>query len=228
MEVAIERSFDLVEKGWESKVFLKLYISLRTSGLLADLSDKDLKTLIAIATFMDEEGRCFPSQAALAQALGITRPAVAKRVKSLLQYRWQGKPLVTAQKVRHPHGRFENTVYTVLPDSSLKIFGSESKRHVNAAHMAGGHTNHSQTDNGNKTTVTERPRTLARADDPMADQLAREMRDQRSLAYYRHVVARIPARIYLRVRGEVLEEPKIKKSRGAMFAHLIKKYADQR
>jgi hypothetical protein len=179
---------------------------------------------------MDEEGRCFPSQAALAQALGITRPAVAKRVKSLLRYRWQGKPLVTAQKVRHPGGRFENTVYTVLPGSSLKIFGGDGRRHVNAAHMAGGHTNHN-TGNGNKITVTESSQSLTtveRRDDPMADQLAREMRDERSLAYYRHVVARIPASIYLRVRGEVLEEPRIKKSRGAMFAHLIKKYAGQR
>ena len=42
MEVTIEKSFDMLEKSWEDKVFTKLYISLRTSGLLAKLSDKEV------------------------------------------------------------------------------------------------------------------------------------------------------------------------------------------
>jgi len=63
MEVAVERSFDVLEKSWESRVFTKLYHSLRTSGLLAKLSDKDFRTLVCLSTFMDAQGRCYQKAA---------------------------------------------------------------------------------------------------------------------------------------------------------------------
>ena len=122
ISVTIEREFDLLRKQWENRVFVKLYVSMRTSGLLAKISDKDLRTLITLATFMDEDGRCYPSQARLAKALGITQAGVAKRMKTLLAFRWNGKPLVTAVKVRTRGGRFENSIYTILPETSLRIF----------------------------------------------------------------------------------------------------------
>jgi len=223
MEVAIERSFDILEKSWESRVFTKLYHSLRTSGLLGKLSDKDFRTLVCLSTFMDSDGRCFPSQEALAQALGISRTAVTKRVKSLLAFRWQGKPLISAKKVRSPKGKFDNTVYTILPESSLRIFDNkEDKRsHVNTSHVAGGHTNYSQTNNKILNTVTERKMINS---DPLALQLADEMDDMKNLAYYNKVVQKMPVSILLRARGEVLEEKNIKKSKGAMFAYLVKKH----
>lgn len=222
MEVMVEKRFDIVEKSWQSKVFTKLYHSLRTSGLLAQLSDKDFRTLVCLSTFMDAEGRCFPSQEALARAMGISRAAVSKRMKTLLTFRWQEMPLVSATKSRGGQGKFENTIYTILPQSSLGIFDNKKNRanHVNASHVAGVHTNKSQTDN--KNTVTERriPRV-----DPLARQLAQDMSDTRNLPYYVKAVQRLPASVLLRARGEVLEERNIRKSRGAMFAYLVKKHA---
>ena len=223
MEVAIEKKFDILEKSWDSKVFTKLYHSLRTSGLLAALSDKDFRTLICLSTFMDAEGCCFPSQEKLAQSLGITRTAVTKRMKSLLAFRWQGDPLVSARKVRIFNGKFDNTIYTILPESSLRIFDGNKRKpsHVNSRHVAGGDSNKSQTNNKIYNTVTENKTSNI---DPLALQLANDMSDTRSLAYYRSVVRDFPASILLRARGEVLEEKNIKKSRGAMFAHLVKKH----
>ena len=55
MEVAVEKSFDIIDKSWESKVFTKLYHSLRTSGLLAKLSDKNFRTLVCLSTFMNAQ-----------------------------------------------------------------------------------------------------------------------------------------------------------------------------
>lgn len=219
----MERSFDVLEKRWERRVFTKLYHSLRTSGLLAKLPDKDFKTLVCLATFMDAKGHCFPSQEALARALGISRTAVAKRMKSLLSFRWRGKPLVTAQKVRSQGGRFANTVYTILPQSSLAIFDGEAGRpgHVNGGHVAGVHPNQKGTENKILNTVMEGKRPV----DPLALKLAQEMGDTRNLAYYRKVVQEVPASVLLRARGEVLEEKRIKRSRGAMFAYLVKKHA---
>jgi len=223
MEVSVERRFDIVEKSWESRIFTKLYHSLRTSGLLAALSDNNFRTLVCLSTFMDGDGRCYPSQAALAKALGITRTAATKRMKGLLAFRWKGKPLVSATKVRSLRGRFERTIYTILPESSLRIFdkaGGKRDR-VNASHVAGGHTNQSHTNNKIVTTVAEKVTTGI---DPLALQLAQDMDDTRNLAYYRKVVRQLPASILLRARGEVLEEKNIKKSKGAMFAYLTKKH----
>ncbi len=225
MEVAIEKSFDVLDKSWESRVFTKLYHSLRTSGLLARLSDKDFRTLICLSTFMDAKGQCFPSQHALAKALGISRSAVTKRIKSLLAFRWQEKPLVSAKKVRSTMGKYENTIYTILPEASLRIFdtGRESNSHVNASHMAAGHTNKSQTHNKILSTVTEKKTSY---DDPLAVQLAQDMHDSHNLPYYRKAVRQLPASLLLRCRGEVLEERNIKKSQGAMFAYLVRKYTE--
>jgi DNA-binding Lrp family transcriptional regulator len=225
LEVVIEKSFDMLVKSWESRVFTKLYHSLRTSGLLAKLSDKDFRTLVCLSTFMDVNGRCFPSQEALAHALGVSRSAVSKRMKSLLAFRWQGKPLVSVRKVRNNGGKFENTVYTILPESSLRIFNNKENKlsHVNGSHVAGIHTNKNHTDNKILNTVTVEKVSKI---DPLALELAQDMSDARNLAYYRKVTRLVPASILLRARGEVLEENNIKKSKGAMFAYLVKKYAN--
>jgi len=227
MEVVVEKRFDIQEKSWENRVFTKLYHSLRTSGLLADLSDKDFKTLICLSTFMDAEGRCFPSQQALAKSLGISRPAATKRMKSLLAFRWNGKPLVFAKRVRGAEGKFDKNIYTVLPECSLGIFDNKRKlhpNHVNISHVADIHTNQSQTTRKIYNNVTHGKKFKV---DPLALSLANDMGDIRNLAYYQKVTRRLPASILLRARGEVMEERNIKKSRGAMFAHLVKKHASE-
>ncbi|MBI4295048.1 MAG: helix-turn-helix domain-containing protein [Chloroflexi bacterium] len=225
MEVAVERSFGILGKSWESRVFTKLYHSLRTSGLLATLSDKDFRTLVCLSTFMDAQGRCFPSQEAVARALGISRAAVSKRMKSLLAFRWHQKPLVSATKVRSEGGKFDNTIYTILPESSLRIFDGASTKsgHVNNSHVAGVHANDSHTSNKILNNVTEER--AFKTDDHLALDLARDMDDTRNLPYYHKAVRQFSASILLLARGEVLEERHIKKSKGAMFAYLVKKHA---
>ena len=171
---------------------------------------------------MNAEGHCYPSQQALAHALGISRTAATKRMKTLLKFQWCGKPLVSAKKVRNPKGKFDNTVYTILPESSLRIF--DNGNHVNASHVAAVHTNQSQTNNKIFNIVTERKTSN---NDPLALQLAKDMSDVKNLAYYQKAVKILPASVLLRARGEVLEEKDIKKSKGAMFAYLVKKHTQQ-
>lgn len=144
-------------------------------------------------------------------------------MKSLLAFRWKGKPLVHAKKVRGGKGTFDNTIYTILPEASLRIFDSDPNNpdQVNGGHVADAHTNNNQTKNKILNTVTDYKKCI---DDPLAAELARDMGDTKSLPYYQKMVREVPASILLRVRGEVLEEPKIKRSKGAMFAYLVKKH----
>ena len=45
MTTQIEKEFDVLEKRWDERVYVKLYVAARTSGLLAKISDTDWKTL---------------------------------------------------------------------------------------------------------------------------------------------------------------------------------------
>ncbi|SET43323.1 Helix-turn-helix domain-containing protein [Oceanobacillus limi] len=122
IETKTERS--LTDGKSETQIFLKMYVSAVKHGLLADMGDSNWRTLCVIASFMDEDGNCYPTQSQIAKGLGVSRQAAGRRVRKLLEYRWQGRPLVTAIQDRH-EGRFDNTRYTVLPISQIRIFDAE-------------------------------------------------------------------------------------------------------
>ncbi len=121
MAVEIQKEFNVLNKNWQEQVFIKLYTAARTSGFLADISDRNWKTLCVLATFMDNQGNCFPSQAEIATALGVCRQVANERIRSLLNYRWQDKPIVTVAKHRKKvttgkkGQRWDNNRYTILP-----------------------------------------------------------------------------------------------------------------
>jgi hypothetical protein len=128
--VSVERQVetDLATGATETRLFLKMYFEARDSGLLADIGDRRWRTLCCMATYMSEKGLCFPSQARIAKDLGIHRQRANERVQELLQYRFNGRPVLTLERrrVKTSAGeRWGSNVYRVLPISGLGIFGSE-------------------------------------------------------------------------------------------------------
>ncbi|ALS26958.1 helix-turn-helix domain-containing protein [Paenibacillus sp. 32O-W] len=93
------------------RIYVKFYVDAVRSGLVADMGAERFQTLAVIASYMDANGRCFPSQETIAAALGIRRENANKRVKSLLAYKWRGRPVVTAERRR---GRTEYTIDTEI------------------------------------------------------------------------------------------------------------------
>jgi len=72
---------------------------------------------------MDADGRCWPNQWQIAEGLSVARETANRRVKALLAYRWQGEPLVTAEKQRRSEEqRWANVVYTIKTDVLVSIF----------------------------------------------------------------------------------------------------------
>jgi hypothetical protein len=122
--VESQQEFDLFTGEWAHRVFVKLYVAARTSGLLAAISDRDWKTLCTLATYMDGEGYCYPSQAELAAAMGCSRQMANERVRSLAQFRFQEQPVLLIVKgSRGSGGKWTGNGYRVLSLSSLRIYG---------------------------------------------------------------------------------------------------------
>jgi|SRR5699024_1096602 len=107
------------------EVFVKMYVSAVKDGLVADMGDSNWRTLCVIASYMDVEGVAYPTQDLIAKNLGISRQAANKRVRKLLDYRWNGRPIIVSERVRSESGTWENTKYRVLPISQLGIFDRE-------------------------------------------------------------------------------------------------------
>jgi hypothetical protein len=105
------------------KIFVKLYIETRVNGMMAAMSDRDWKTLCVLATYMNQDGQCNPSQARLARDIGVSHTSAWDRVKSLSRFRFNGQPVIDiAEKKRTPSGRFASLNYRILPESGLAIF----------------------------------------------------------------------------------------------------------
>ncbi len=123
VEAQTEHSMTTGKK--ETRIFVKMYVDAVKQGLIADIGDSNWRTLCVIASFMDVDGNCWPTQDQIAKGLGVSRQAASARVRKLTEYRWQGRPLVNAVKVRTEKGTWDNTRYTVLPISQLTIFEGE-------------------------------------------------------------------------------------------------------
>ncbi|MCY9583163.1 helix-turn-helix domain-containing protein [Paenibacillus alvei] len=102
-----------------------MYVDAAKAGLIADMGAQNWTTLCVIASFMDAQGNCYPTQDQIAGYLGVTRQTANKYVRKLLDYRWNNRPVVRAVKDRDTRGKWENTRYTVLPISQLTIFDAE-------------------------------------------------------------------------------------------------------
>jgi hypothetical protein len=101
------------------------HIRCGDSGLLVALPDELWKTLCCLATYMDEDGRCYPSQERLANGLGIRREHMNKWVKRLLAFQFHGEPVMTMTKSRESGqggSRWANNVYHLRPITGLAMF----------------------------------------------------------------------------------------------------------
>lgn len=104
-------------------VFVRIYKEMMKSGLLRKLGAERFETLVVLAFHMKPNGRCYPPQDDLAKIMGIGRQAANRRIKSLLAFRFDNKPiveLVTDEEIDR-----RNNVYRVLPISQVAIFEGE-------------------------------------------------------------------------------------------------------
>jgi hypothetical protein len=112
---------DKVEK---QDIYLRLYLSAFKSGLVAQLPATDFKVFLAICSYMNEAGECYPSIQQIANLTGISKRTVQRSIKELLDFRFQGKPILTRQLVKEGN-QFLRSNYKVNPISQVAIFNGE-------------------------------------------------------------------------------------------------------
>jgi len=123
VSVESQTEYSVTSGATETRIFVKMYVDAAKAGLIADMGAQNWTTLCVIASFMDAEGNCYPTQEQIARYLGVNRQTANKYVNRLIKYRWRDKPVISAVRKRDENnGRWENTRYTVLPISQLAIF----------------------------------------------------------------------------------------------------------
>jgi len=245
--IEIQKEYDTLDQSWENRVFVKLFVAARTSGLLKKISNREFKTLIALALYMDENGDCYPSQDQIARDLGISRETANRRIQSLLRFRFDGKPVVKAVRLRNKCGTWENVRYTILPVAQVKIFeksiNNEPKNnHVtktsqgpcdDSATWRNRHTNKNQSLNNNHlNNVKENAILIKKKRTPekefFAKDLAEQLNDDHSLGFYRKVVDIMPEHLIFQALSEVKDaflSGRVRKSKAALFTSVIQSKA---
>jgi hypothetical protein len=98
-----------------------MYKEAITSGLIGELGGNRWATLCVLASHMKEDGTVYLSQDKIAEYMGICRETANLRIKSLLEFRFHDKPVLTLVS---KDGGFTKrcNVYHVEPISQLAIF----------------------------------------------------------------------------------------------------------
>lgn len=81
-----------------SGLFLRIYKDFWDSGLGAALGIDSSMTLICLATYMNKDRECSPTQAVLADQLGVTPQRIGQRLKQLAEFRFNGEPVIEVRQ----------------------------------------------------------------------------------------------------------------------------------
>ena len=182
-----------------------------------------------LASLADSRQQCFPSQKYIARALGCSRATVNKKIKVL-----EKSGLIRVEKRSRYH-----CVYHLLRVRC-------KAREIQMSTQGNSDVNQSDTNDNKLTRIIKNididNKNLLNADVKRFDNvgpdfrkkllaldLAEALNDRKGLPLYVSYARKYRESFLRRVLGEVREIPdrRIKKSRGALFNHLVQKYANQ-
>lgn len=205
---------------WIHKAILRNYgKKLRASGITV---------YNALASFANSKTQtCFPTQKAIAEVIGLSRRMVMRKIKLLREL-----GLIKAERRKG-----SNLYYLLKLQVTDRKQGCDNK---DTSDVTRGSTNNNYiTRNINNIDIDNikslksdfafkggEPQTR---EELLALDLAKALNDLKGLPLYLSYSKKYPETLLRKVLGEVKEIPteKIKKSRGALFNHLIQKYAQK-
>jgi predicted transcriptional regulator len=124
LTVSHNKEINLANGETKLNVYVRVYTSIFTSGLVAKMGSNNFTTLMALASYMDEKGECYPTQLQLAEAVGVHKNTINKYINELLEFKIDGKSLVTRTKVNRGQGKI-SSYYKIHPLSQVAKFKGE-------------------------------------------------------------------------------------------------------
>jgi len=181
-----------------------------------------------LASMADSKQQCFPSQKYIAKHLGYSKATICKKIRLLEQ-----SGLIKVEKRSRYHRVYHLLKVRCKPrETQMSTYGNSEFPQRN-------HNNNKLTKNINNI-VNEDKNFLNSKDsfkgfrlktkeELLALDLAGALRDRKSLSFYLKLSKSYPEDLLRQILGEVKELPdqKIKKSRAALFNHLIQEYAKE-
>lgn len=111
-------SYNAINKEYSNDIFLRVYVSAFTEGLVAKLKPSNFVVFLAVCSFMDAKGECYPTQRQIAERTGLSKTTVNRAITDLLAFEVNDQPILQRRLV----GTNGNSVYTVLPIGQIAIF----------------------------------------------------------------------------------------------------------
>ena len=113
----------------KNDVFYKVPLSTYSSGIMGELGPHRWFLLCSLASYMDKDGKCWPTQQQLANKLKVSPRTVSWWLKELEEFTYDEKPIITVKRVQvdgKPEG-FDHNEYHILPNSGLSIFNNQNQ-----------------------------------------------------------------------------------------------------
>jgi len=174
-----------------------------------------------LASMADSEQKCFPSQKYIAEKLGCSRATVSRTLKRL-----ESNGLIRIEKRSRYHCAYQLSRVSNTGETQMSHTGNSDLRqsYTNDNDLTR-KINDTDTDNI-KTGEHKKEFTPKTREELLALDLADALNDRRGLAMYLSYSRRFPESLLRKALGEAKEIPEeqIRKSRAALFNHLVRKY----
>lgn len=94
LTIGFNKEFDIINRKERIETYLKINTKAIRGGLIKELGATDFTVLMAIASFMDSNGNCYPTQRQIAKITGMSLTTINTAVSRLLKFKVNDRPLL--------------------------------------------------------------------------------------------------------------------------------------
>ncbi|HBF7594778.1 TPA: helix-turn-helix domain-containing protein [Clostridioides difficile] len=112
LSVVFNKEYDVTNKRDSLDVYLKVDVKALRGGLLKEVNGSNLTVLLAIASYMNINGQCYPTQRQLAEVTGMSLTTINRAINNLLEIKVNGHPVM--ERVLRGSGSRKSSLYTIF------------------------------------------------------------------------------------------------------------------
>jgi Helix-turn-helix domain len=110
LSVDFRKEYSTAEDGVINTARVCISMESIHAGLIKEVGANRFAILLAIVSYMDENGQCFPSQEKIAELTGLGRATVQRNLQELIEVEFNGQKLLHKELIGN---KKKKTVYTI-------------------------------------------------------------------------------------------------------------------